>query len=214
MAVAYGSPDPASPDGPSGGQGPAAPPLSPYSAQRALLRDLTLPAVPNLDIPPSPPGSPDPSSGLNRKFDAFLELKRRKGTHFNARLAQSSALRNPAVADKLLAFVGLGDPGSDSGPAELAAQYATTLPSEVWDPAAFPAWAFRGPLRRSQEKVQKEREAARANGTREGIDFIPAVASGSGLGTVAGLSRGGSRAGTPGTAGLGTAPGRKSRFDT
>ncbi|KAK3392924.1 HCNGP-like protein-domain-containing protein [Podospora didyma] len=170
------------------------PPRSPYSASRALLRDLTLPAVPNMDIPPSPPGSPAPPGldALNAKFDNFLNLKRTKGVHFNERVAASSALRNPALMDKLLGFVGI-ETDFVEGDAAAQQQYATTLPADVWDPHAFPEWAFRGPLRRAQEKGHKERE--RPHG--EPIEFVPSASPAGGVG-------GGSVAGRP----------RKSRFDT
>lgn len=172
---------------------PSSRPQSPYTANRALLRDLTLPPVPNLDVPPSPPGTPPPSLGaLTAKFETFLELKRKKGTHFNARLAQSTAMRNPSLMDKLLDFVGLEDPvaasdgkkgrpgASSKGGAPalaqtnaVADQYVTVLPLDIWDPTALPEWAFRGELRKAQEKVQKDREAERASGQRDAIEFVP-----------------------------------------
>lgn len=173
----------------SNGQAPA----SPYSANRALLRDLTLPTAPNLDIPPSPPGSPPP--GLNAKFDQFLELKRKKGTHFNARVAQSAALKNPALMDKLLGFVGM-EPSFEDGN-DGTEQYATTLPGDIWDPKGFPEWAFRGQLRRTQDRVQKEK----ARGTGQGVEFVPASSNDS-------SRQAGSKTGTPKTTGK-----RKSRFD-
>ncbi|CAN8098588.1 unnamed protein product [Discula destructiva] len=147
-------------------------PSSPYSANRSLIHTLTLPTVPNMDIPPSPPGSPslsEPQAALTAKFDKFLELKRKKGTHFNARIADSHALKNPPLMDKLLEFAGVGvafEDGSIEGPE----QYATTLPTDLWDPAAFPSWAYRGPLRKAQEKVRKER--GRDKG--EAVHFVPA----------------------------------------
>lgn len=158
-------------------------PRSPYSAARSLARDLTLPAVANMDIPPSPPpasGSPDPGlDALNSKFDSFLRLKRTKGVHFNARLAASSALRNPGLMDKLLVFSGLetdfsaGDEDSAAAAAAATGQYATTLVRDLWDPAAFPEWAYRGPLRRAQDRANRERERARG----EAVAFVAASAS-------------------------------------
>lgn len=121
--------------------------------------------------------------------------------HFNERLAGSGALRNPALMDKLLGFVGVDAAatfGGDDGDDGAVAQYETTLPAEVWDPPAFPGWAARGALRRSQEKVQRERE----RGKGEVVDFVPAVRS---------------RGGTPRAGGSGVvAPvtgKRKTRFD-
>ena len=145
---------------------PSQPPSSPYTTNRTLLHNLTMPTVANLDIPPSPPpGSPSSDAAqaaLTAKFDKFLELKRKKGVHFNARIADSHAFKNPAQTDKLLTFVGLD--------AEGAGQYGTVLPRELWDPAAFPEWAYRMDLRKTQDKVQRER------GRKEGeaVQFVPA----------------------------------------
>lgn len=146
---------------------PLQPPSSPYSTSRSLIHTLTMPTVANLDIPPSPPpGSPSSDAAqaaLTAKFDNFLELKRKKGVHFNARIADSHSFKNPAQTDKLLGFVGMDAAGTE--------QYETVLPKELWDPASFPEWAYRKDLRKTQEKVQKER------GRREGeaVQFVPAI---------------------------------------
>ncbi|KAK3680447.1 HCNGP-like protein-domain-containing protein [Podospora appendiculata] len=186
---------------------PAPAPRSPYSATRALLRDLTLPAVPNMDMPRSPPRSPvaDSLDALNAKFDNFLALKRGKGLHFNERLAASNSLRNPALMDKLLGFVGVETVFADGDVDQAVEQYATTLAPDVFDPAAFPEWAYKGPLRRAQDKGHKERERGRG----EPVEFTPAAAA------AAVVSAEGSRPGTPG-AGGGSVPAmgkRKTRFD-
>ncbi|RYP43656.1 hypothetical protein DL768_009809 [Monosporascus sp. mg162] len=172
---------------------PAIPPRSPYSAERAALRNLTLPPVPNTEIPPSPPGSPPP--GTNRKFAQFLELKK-KGVHFNGKLAGSPALQNPALADKLLAFV-------DAGSRE--AQYATVLAPDLWDPAAFPRCAFKEQLRAAQTETAQ----ARARGRGAAVDFVPAGEAASGAGAVNAVSEGVAAAAAAGT---GTGK-RKTRFD-
>jgi len=151
------------------------PPGSPYTSTRALLRDLTLPSHPNLDLPPSPPGSPPPA--LTKKVTNFLELKD-KGIHFNAKLESSPALRNPALMDKLLKFTGLDD--------DPTAQYATTLPKDLWDPGAFPDWAHRQGLRAAQERLRKEREVERAATGR--VEFVPASGSGGEVGVVSAKS--------------------------
>lgn len=162
------------------GAGPGAaqePPRSPYSARRALIRDLTLPAVANMVIPPSPPGSPSSSgesssaAALTARFDEFLRLKRTRGKHFNEQLATSSAMRNPALMDKLLEFAGVPTT-AESASESATAQYATTLPPALWDPAAFPAWAYRSPLRKAQERGTKDRERPRG----EPLDFVAAGA--------------------------------------
>lgn len=142
------------------------PPSSPYTANRSLVHNLTLPTVPNLDIPPSPPPSPSSATAqaaLTARIDKFLELKRKKGTHFNAKIADSHALKNPPLMDKLLAFVGVGTDAME--------QYATTLPTDLWDPSSFPEWAYRGQLRRSQERLQKEKGRERG----EAVQFVPAT---------------------------------------
>ncbi|KAH9888217.1 HCNGP-like protein-domain-containing protein [Xylariomycetidae sp. FL2044] len=172
---------------------PSQPPGSPYTSTRATLRDLTLPTVPNMDIPPSPPGSPPPAT--SRKFEQFLELKK-KGVHFNAKLAQSSSLRNPALMDKLLGFVDI-DQQRD--------QYRTTLGADLWDPAgAFPRFAFKEQLRQSQSEVGQ----ARARGKGAPVEFVSATSAvegnvggdgGDGQGAVAQKSNTGKR---------------KTRFDT
>ncbi|THV51309.1 hypothetical protein BGAL_0115g00100 [Botrytis galanthina] len=140
-------------------------PQSPYSANRALLRDLTLPTVPNYDIPPSPPGSPVAST--NAKFKHFLELKK-QGTHFNEKLAKSAALKNPSLMQKLMDFADIDEAG----------QYATILPQDLWNPAGFPEYAYKEELAKSQQKILKEREEKKARGQREALDFVPATASG------------------------------------
>ncbi|KAK3355769.1 hypothetical protein B0H65DRAFT_57802 [Neurospora tetraspora] len=174
----------------------AEPPKSPYTTTRTLLRDLTLPALPNMDIPASPPLSPSDISSVERlasltsKFDKFLELKRTKGQHFNSRIAQSAATKNPGLMDKLMRFVGVetefwfdddddiaaqNDISLDKG-AEVAApappagaeQYATTLSKEVWDPSAMPGWAYRDRLRKTQERMQRESERKRG----ERVEFV------------------------------------------
>lgn len=118
-------------------------PASPYSANRALLRDLTLPTLPNYDIPPSPPGSPKEST--NAKFKNFLELKK-QGVHFNQKLAKSSALKNPSLMQKLLDFSDIDE----------NSQYATTLPADLWNPGAFPEYAYKEGLLSDHKKVQRK----------------------------------------------------------
>ena len=152
-------------------------PSSPYAIQRATVRSLTLPTTPNLDIPTSPPGSPPP--GADQKFAHFLELKK-QGTHFNAKLASSSALKNPSLFPKLLGFAGV----------ESEKQYATALPSEMWDPAWYPTWAYKEELAKAQHEISKRKEEERAKAPRESIEF-----------SLASNSEQSSRGGTPGIGG-------------
>jgi len=119
-------------------------PQSPYSANRALLRDLTLPTLPNYDIPSSPPGSPVGST--NAKFKHFLELKK-QGIHFNEKLAKSSALKNPSLMQKLMDFSDIDEAG----------QYVTTLPRDLSNPDAFPAHAYKEELAKKSTKNTEEK---------------------------------------------------------
>ncbi|KAI1857840.1 uncharacterized protein JN550_012980 [Neoarthrinium moseri] len=172
-------------DAPMEDEAPALPPGSPYSANRALLRNLTLPSVPNMDIPPSPPGSPPP--GTNKKFEQFLELKK-KGVHFNSKIAQSSALKNPGLMDKLLNFAEVDQKG----------QYSTTLAPDLWEPNVFPKAAYKEQLRQSQTEVGKAK--ARAKGGP--VEFV-------------GASGPSSRDATPSVQPPAASTGkRKTRFDT
>ena len=134
-------------------------PQSPYSANRTMLRDLTLPPAPDLDIPPSPPGSP--SAKVEKKLEHFLDLKRKK-IHFNEKLARSPALKNPRLLSKLMNAAGL----------EEHDQYATTLQQDVWNPQAFPNWAFKEGLAKSQHEVTKRKEEDRLRTQREAIEFV------------------------------------------
>jgi hypothetical protein len=139
-------------------------PQSPYSANRALLRDLTLPSLPIYDIPPTPPGSPVAST--NAKFKHFLELKK-KGVHFNEKLSKSAAMKNPSLMQKLMDFSGIDE----------TSQYSTTLPKDLWDPRAFPENAFKEELARNQKKILKRKEEEKLRGQRDAVDFVPATIS-------------------------------------
>jgi hypothetical protein len=134
-------------------------------------------------------------TSLNAKFDTFLQLKRRATdpAHFNSRLAASSALRNPSLMDKLLGFVGI-ETSFVEGDSAAAEQYATTVGRDVWDPDGFAEWAFRGALRRAQEKEGRDRERTRG----EPVEFVSSCIG-------------------AGSAGSGSAPVREQRrtmFDT
>lgn len=143
------------------------PPGSPYTAMRALLRDLTLPAVPDMDIPPSPPGSPSVST--SKKFEDFLELKK-KGVHFNSRVADNASMKNPALMDKLLGFAEL----------EHRDQYRTTLPADIYcDPDAFPREAYKEQLSESQRNIAR----ARARAAGEPVKFVASEATAAAAGS-------------------------------
>lgn len=69
------------------------------------------------------------------------------------------------------------------------AQYATSLPREIWDVSRLPAWGFKEELNKSQQEIRKRREGQR----REAVEFVPAgaAAEGSRGGTPAGGRKGG-----------------------
>ena len=136
--------------------------MSPYSANCAAIRNLTLPTVPNLDIPPSPAGSPPP--GMDKKFEHFLELKK-QGVHFNEKLAKSSALKNPSLLQKLMVSAGVDEED----------QYNTTLPVEIWNPKGFPPWAYKEELAKSQQEITRKREEDSSRLQRESIGFVSAT---------------------------------------
>lgn len=162
------------------------PPGSPYTSNRALIQNLTLPTVPNFDIPPSPPGSPPQKA--TKKFAQFLELKK-KGQHFNQRLEGSSVLRDPGHLRRLLDFAGIN--GEE--------QYASALSEEVGVPTAFPPWAYAEELKSSQKQILKAREHQKSKVPREAVEFVSATKSGTSSGT-----------GTPGTAANGDQASRMS----
>ena len=137
-------------------------PLSPFSANRLAIRKLTLPPMPDLDIPPSPPGSSP--AAVVQKFDHFIQLKR-QGLHFNEKLAGSSALKNPSLLQKLMTSAGLED----------TEQYANRLPQNLLDASAFPEWAFKEELAKSQKRLATMREAECQGMQRESVDFVPAA---------------------------------------
>ncbi|RMZ82834.1 hypothetical protein DV737_g1911, partial [Chaetothyriales sp. CBS 132003] len=132
-------------------------------SEQDLVRHLTQASHPITALPPSPPGSPDPT--VEARFAKFLELKK-KGLHFNADLAKKPSFRNPALLETLMARAGIGH----------QACHASSLPTDVWHPAGFPAHAFKEELARSQQGI-RDREWARkrnesAAGTRS-IEFHP-----------------------------------------
>ncbi|KAF2237545.1 hypothetical protein EV356DRAFT_529873 [Viridothelium virens] len=151
-------------------------PQSPYSIIRSQLRSVTMPPVPNFSVPPSPPGSPP--AQVTKKFEQFLELKQ-KGRHFNETLANSSALRNPTLLQKLIGFAGISEED----------QYATTLPAEAAIPTKFPEWAYGDQLDKAQKAIAKKREEEASKKQRESLNFVKASGSGTS-----------SRSTTPGTA--------------
>ncbi|KAK6838851.1 hypothetical protein RU639_000924 [Aspergillus parasiticus] len=132
------------------------------STSRTLIHDLTLPPVPNLDIPISPPGSPD--ANANAKFAHFLSLKK-QGVHFNEKLAFSASLKNPSLLKKLMEHAGIDG----------QMQYSTSLPSEVWDMSVLPRWGFKEELLKSQKVFHQKTEEQWSAGQRDTVDFVAAT---------------------------------------
>ncbi|KAF2644215.1 hypothetical protein P280DRAFT_392952, partial [Massarina eburnea CBS 473.64] len=139
-----------------------APPGSPYTSTRMAIQNLTLPTVPNWDIPPSPPGSPPQRA--TKKFTQFLELKK-KGQHFNSRLETSSVLRDPNHLRKLYAFAEINEDD----------QYSSTLSEGLGVPAAWPEWAYGDALNASQKKIK-------ASEPRQPASFVSARSAGESTG--------------------------------
>ena len=142
----------------------------PYLAnlsEQDLVRQLTQASHPMTALPPSPPGSPDPTT--EAKFKKFLELKAR-GLHFNEDLAKKPSFRNPALLGTLMSRAGIDGP----------AQYATSLPASVWDPSALPSYAYKEELMKSQQSIRDSEWARKQKESKIGkrtIDFAPASGS-------------------------------------
>lgn len=132
---------------------------SPYATTQAAIRNLTMPSVPNFDVPDSPPGSPPPQ--VTKRFAHFLELKK-KGVHFNTKLETSPALRNPALLQKLMDFAGVDEYD----------QYASALPDDLAIPTSYPPWAYGDQLNKTQQQLLKRKDAEKAKIPREKIDFV------------------------------------------
>ena len=156
-----------------------------------------MPSIPNFSIPRSPFPPPPTSEAAallaarTKKFERFLALKA-TGVHFNARLAQSKALRDPGVGAKLMEFAGV----------TLQDSYANTLDGGVgleWGEEEYVEELMR----------RSERAKKKMAGERERVEFVSAAAGVGGEGVS-------SRSGTPKGAGGKAAGGlahRKSRFD-
>ena len=149
----------------------------PAMSEREAVRYLTRATHPMTSLPPSPPGSPDPSA--NAKFKRFLELKA-KGVHFNEDLARKSTFQNPSLLFTMMVRAGIeGDE-----------QYHTALPQSLWDPTDFPTSAYKEELLKSQTAMRTKEEASKKALSASGKRTIE-IASGT-------ASDGSSRSSTPG----------------
>lgn len=84
--------------------------------------------------------------------------------HFNERLSQSSALRNPGLLAKQMDFAGISQED----------QYASSLADGIAIPTEFPEWAYADKLVAAHSKIAKKREEERVKVQRETVDFVPA----------------------------------------
>ena len=137
-------------------------------SEQDLVRFLTQASHPMIELPPSPPGSPNLQ--VEAKFKRFLELKS-KGLHFNEDLANKATFRNPALLSTLMDRAGM----------DAAAQYATSLPTSVWDPRSLPSFAYKEELLRSQQAIRDQEGARKKQASAAGkrtIEFASASRSG------------------------------------
>ncbi|KAI5358659.1 putative SAP30-binding protein [Septoria linicola] len=164
-------------------------PFDPYAFERQRLRELTMPTIPNFDIPdsPSPPLNNSEEAAVlaatSKKFERFLELKK-QGVHFNDRLQSSASLRNPSLLPKLMDFAGITREES----------YASSLSEEVAVPVRWPEECYIEGLLKQNDRREKKRLQE-----RDKVDFVPAKSVQS---SANGTPGGGSAAGP-----------RKSKFD-
>jgi hypothetical protein len=142
-------------------------PFSPYTFNRQRLRELTMPPVPNFDITDAPPPPAQNSeeaatlAAVAKQFERFLEMKK-QGIHFNERLQNSTALRNPSMLLKLMDFAGITE----------GECYETTLPAELSVLSRWPEDCYVESLVKQNERREKKRLAE-----REKVDFVPAQAT-------------------------------------
>jgi HCNGP-like protein len=113
-----------------------------------------------LDIPPSPPGSPDPAA--NAKFEHFSSLKK-QGVHFNSKLASSSSLKNPSLLMKMMVHAGVDE----------RSQYNTALPAELWSTSDLPEWGYKEELLKVQQEIRQSMEEKKVAGQRSSLEFVP-----------------------------------------
>ncbi|KAL4930596.1 HCNGP domain-containing protein [Aspergillus undulatus] len=145
--------------GPVHEAGPSQASDGPPSASRTLIHDLTLPPLPNLDIPPSPPGSPNPSA--NARFAHFLSLKT-QDVHFNDKLSSSTSLKNPSLLKKMMEHAGIDD----------QAQYSSSLSPDLWYMSNLPSWGYKEELAKTQRELNARAEESRLKGQRDTIEFV------------------------------------------
>src|SRR5271170_3356377 len=100
--------------------------MSQSAYTKTLIRQATMPILPpdleDFGIPPSPPGTPDPT--VSQKLQNFRQL-RDQGVYFNDRLGGNRGFRNPKLLEKLRGYAGIED------------EYGSHLPTSIWNPHGF-----------------------------------------------------------------------------
>jgi hypothetical protein len=137
-------------------------------SEQDLVRHLTKASHTMQEIPPSPPGSPNPSTDIRLK--RFLGLKA-TGLHFNEDLAKKNSFRNPALFSSLAERAGLDE----------REQYATSISPSLYGPPELPQTAFKEELARSQQSIRDQQAARKKQAAAAGrrtIDFTSASVSG------------------------------------
>lgn len=127
--------------------------LSPYSWAMNKRRELTMPPVPNFDIPP-PPQETAPAA-IEAKFKHFLQLKS-KGLHFNNDLDTKHEFKDPAYMEKRLKFAGV----------EPQNEYECTLSKDCYD-TDWPEDAYYDKMKEKQVAEAARRREARKGQSRE-----------------------------------------------
>jgi hypothetical protein len=82
--------------------------------------------------------------------------------HFNQKLSASSSLKNPSLFLKLREHTGIDD----------ESQYATSLPSDIWDHSSLPVWAYKEELLKMQQAIRSKIEEAKQTDKNRTIDFV------------------------------------------
>ncbi|KAG6848834.1 hypothetical protein H0H93_013593 [Arthromyces matolae] len=187
---------------------------------RALLEPPPIPGVEDWGIPPASTDPPDPA--LAAKLAQFHQLKRdpTNPKHFNDSLMSNRSFRNPHLYAKLVEFIDVDE-------------RSTNFPKEVWDPEDMqPEWFAEriefipchvfslsatltsllqttppDTFKAEYQKTQSEQAAAsQSAGKRSQINFATSSSS------AASSSLKGREKEREKAAGLGSAVGRKSRF--
>ncbi|KAI8824457.1 HCNGP-like protein-domain-containing protein [Fimicolochytrium jonesii] len=109
---------------------------------RALLRPAGFVDDDEMDIPSEPDGEPNPIT--QAKIEKWLAIKA-SGTHFNDRLEQTHAFRNPSIMSKLIEYLDLDELGSN-------------YPKDIFDPHSFPKEAFFDQIAQAQDTLQQQQQ--------------------------------------------------------